>query len=347
MSRTRIDACSTRVGDISSIPAPCASVPRSLRGESSSRPARRAARASAALLVGAGSLLAGCGGAGITRPENPSFATPAKEASASLKEMAQAPRALERPLVILAGYGDPGLGPWLLEHRLRGAIQTSDAAHGRRVLHVGFAFNTSFEGCRRKVVDAVERAFPCDDPARTSEVDVIGISLGGVVARYAALAPMPPAAARATQPAATRPAKARPHDAKRLRIARLFTISSPHRGAIQADQVPALTPLHADLRTGSDFLKRLEAATASADYTLYPYVRLGDKTIGVDNAAPAGRSPYWLPNLPWEIAHGQAWCDPRILADIARRLRGEPPLAVDPPAPLPDTAHAERPARHS
>jgi hypothetical protein len=281
------------------------------------------------------SLSAGCIDIGVTKPENPSFSVKAKDASASLKEMAKSPRPLDRPLLILAGYGDPGFGPFLLEQRLKGVVQTYDGKR-HRVVHAAFLFNTSFEGCRRTVINAVERAFPSDDPNQTVEVDVIGISLGGTVARYAAALP--------ETTASTQPGGAAAAPCKRLRIARLFTISSPHRGAIQADDVWVMSSLHGDLRTTSDFMKTFDARTAEPGYPIYPYVRLGDKTVGVDNAAPTGRSPYWLPNLPWEIAHGQAWQDPRILADIARRLRGEPPLALDPPAPLPETAHAKRSA---
>jgi hypothetical protein len=314
------------------------------------RPARfsfRALRVSAvrisAIALGACAVLfsTGCIDGGITKPENPSFAIKAKDAAALLKQMSADPRPLERPLVILAGIGEPGLGPMLLERRLRGVVLVDDADGRRRTLQVSYAFHSSFEGCRRTVVDAVERAFPCDDPDQTTEVDVIGISLGGTVARYAALPP--------PQQAAGLPQRVddAPHAHKRLRIARLFTISAPHIGAIQADHTPPILPLYGELRTGSPFMTKLGESSAFAGYTIYPYVRLGDKTVGVENAAPKGQIPHWLPNLPFEIAHGQAWTDPRILADIARRLRNEPPLATDPPAPLPDLSPHGTESAHS
>jgi hypothetical protein len=295
-----------------------------------SLPSRIAAPSLAALIL----VSSGCVDIGITKPENPTFPIKAKDAAALLKEMSTDPRPLDRPLVILAGIGDPGLGPLLLEWRLDDVLQLDDAQGNRRVLRVSYAFNSSCEGCRRTVVDAVERAFPCDDPNQTTEVDVIGISLGGTVARYAAMGPPATGAPMREDDA--------PHAHKRLRIGRLFTISSPHIGAIQADHTPSFLQIYGELRTGSTFMKKLEAGTSTAGYPIYAYVRLGDKTVGAENAAPKGQNPHWLPNLPWEIAHGQAWTDPRILADITRRLRDESPLAMDPAAPLPELGGASK-----
>lgn len=267
------------------------------------------------------SALAGCGTAG---PANPSFDTDVAGARAALRRMADEPRPLDRPVVILGGFNDVGVGAWGVQRRLRQL--TGD----RRVVTVSFPFCFSFDDCRRRVIAAVDKAFPTDDPTFTTEVDVVGISMGGLVARYVA--------APAADP-----------NARRLRIARLFTVSSPHRGATMADAPLALSSLHRDMRRGSPFLRKLEqaerAAAAPADgdgaYELHPYVRLGDWIVGEANAAPAGRTPRWVPTPPLQDSHLQSSQDPRILADIARRLRGEEPLANDPPAPLPRRAAAD------
>jgi hypothetical protein len=66
-----------------------------------------------------------------------------------------------------------------------------------------------------------------------------------------------------------------------------------------------------------------------------PYVRLGDRIVGADHAAPAGRVAWWVPNPPMELAHVGASGDPRVRADVARRLRGETPLTKTPPAAVP------------
>ena len=167
------------------------------------------------------------------------------------------------------------------------------------------------------MIEAVERRYPSSDPNETREVDVVAVSMGGVVARFAAN-PLPGAAG------------------KRLRVARLFTISSPHRGAQMAALPALLGRKQLDMRQGSPFLSDLARREAEGTaYQLVPYARLGDVIVGARNAAPAGVTPLWLPSLPLEPAHLGSSNDPRIVADIARRLRGESPLATDPRQPLP------------
>lgn len=252
-----------------------------------------------------------------TSPRNPSFDVSAAQARRALREMRQSPRDLERPVLVLDGIGPP-LASWILTDRLKRLVGD------RRVVGVTFAFAGSFEDCRGRVVAAVERHFPSDDPHYTREVDVVGVSMGGVVARYAA---SPPAGARG----------------KRLRVATLFTISSPHRGAEMAALPALLGRLQVDLREGSTFLRRLdrrEAAAQAPARRVVAYARLGDQVVGEHNAAPPGHAPLWLPSLPLEPAHLTCFTDPRIVADIARRLRGEPPLAAGPPRPPPNRSHS-------
>ena len=228
---------------------------------------------------------------------------------------------------------------------------------------------------------------------------MLGLSMGGLVARHAALPR---------------------EDGRRLNVARLFTIATPHRGARLADFRLSLLPVWdqkvLSMTTASPFLARLDAAERAAwgdggadprhaaprvepldaplraedqatdhgaggddrladarlahfavagggaeeawtdapvddaaaegddgtatpaafrGYRIYPYVRLGDIVVGPENAAPAGQTPWWVHNPPLRSAHLAAAVDDRILADIARRLRGETPFAQDPPAPLP------------
>jgi pimeloyl-ACP methyl ester carboxylesterase len=253
-----------------------------------------------------GASLAGC----TTAPTNPSFDLTATDARRALREMRDAPRTLERPVVVLDGIGPP-LASWLLTERLRRAVGDD------RVVGVTFVFAGSFDECRRRVIEAVERRFPSADPDYTREVDVVAVSMGGVVARYAAA---PPPVSRG----------------KRLKIARLFTISSPHRGAEMAALPALLGRLQLDMREDSRFLRRLQRREAEGmNYELFPYARLGDRVVGERNAAPVGHTLLWLPNLPLEAAHLLCYTDPRIIADIARRLRREEPFADARPEPLP------------
>ena len=254
-------------------------------------------------------MLAGC----ATSPRNPSFDVSATDARRFLREMRESPRRLQRPVVVLDGFGPP-LASWMLTPNLKRVLGDD------RVIGVTFAFAESFDQCRRRVTDAVQRSFPSGDPDFTTEIDVVGYSMGGLVARYAAA---PPATSHG----------------RRLKIARLFTISTPHRGADLAGLPALFGRLQLDMRQDSRFLARLnrrnDAGPDSGRYELLAYTRLGDGVVGEHNSFPAGHTPLWVPNLPLEPSHLIAFTDPRIVADIARRLRGEPPLATGPPAPLP------------
>ena len=258
--------------------------------------------------------LAACALAGCAAGElvNPSFPLSVEDARDAAREMTENPKPLTRPVVVLGGFVDPGIIAGHLASWIKKA--TGDS----RIIAVSFALAGDFDACRGDLIREVEAAFPCDDPAWTTEVDVVAVSMGGLVARYATLPP-----------------GGRP-DAKRLRIARLFTLSTPHRGARMATW-PTLSRLQTEMRPDSAFMARMRVERQGARYTLYPYVRLGDTIVGEANSAPHGRVPWWLPNRTGEGAHLMAYGDPRLLAEIARRLRGEQPFTTEPPAPLPET----------
>jgi pimeloyl-ACP methyl ester carboxylesterase len=203
--------------------------------------------------------------------------------------------------VIVGGLNDPGWGPSIERQHLHGCFQDP------RILCVVIAFEPDLDDCREKLIRTVNEKFP------GQQVDVIGLSLGGLVARYAAT-----------------PIADKPH----LSVVRLFTISSPHTGAKLA-RMPTLDRKVAEMRPGSNFLTHLAEQDSTRTYQLVPYVRLGDEWVGDHHAAPAGVTPWWVDTPPLEHAHIGASVDPRILADIALRLRDEPPLTHDPPAPLP------------
>jgi hypothetical protein len=249
-------------------------------------------------------LATGCG-AGVV---NPSFPISIRQADAELARMAREPIGLKRPLVIVSGFMDPGLAAFVLRSRLRAVLDDP------QIITIIPGDCMTMECNRQRIIDGIEKAFPSDDPEVTVECDIVAYSLGGVAARYAAMPPEQPGG-------------------RRLRIHRLFTISSPHRGAAQANWLPSIHPIQAALRDGSPWLAQLNDQPAG--YPVYPYILLGDQVIGEPNAAPLGQTVWWVPCPPLNDPHAAAFNDPRILADIARRLRDEPPLAQDPPAPLP------------
>ena len=293
------------------------------------------------VIIAAAMLVAGC--AATPKGGNPSFALTVEEARADLARMAKDPRPLRRPVVILGGFADPGIGGLAVGTEIRKYLRDP------QVVCVSFFFCDSFDGCRQKVIEAVDRAFPTDDPNQTVEVDVIGLSMGGLVGRYCA-ADFTAAehrtsniehrmlSASTTTTTTTTTTMMTSGNHRRLRVHALFTCSSPHQGAVRAGAFPLLLRMQGDMIGGSDFLRQLEEAErcGGVGYELAPYVRLGDEVVGPPNAAPRGRVAWWVPNQPGQVAHIGAMTDPRILADVVRRLRGETPWTSEPPAPLPE-----------
>lgn len=262
----------------------------------------------AIVLLFAAMLGVGCAGPRV----NPSFPLSLKRAETELRRMHSDPKALPRPVVVLGGWGDLlGLPPAYLAEQLR--LATGDD----RVISIGFGGCDSFDECGQRVIQRVQEAFPTDGHDWTDEVDVVGYSMGGLVARYTA-APLPGDA----------------EPSRRLRVVRLFTISTPHRGAKIA-KFAASGSLGQDMRAGSDFLQHLDKHLPAADYPIVPYVRLGDAVVGATNAAPHDQASWWLPRQPFSRSHNDAYRDPRLIAEIARRLRHETPYTTDPAAPVP------------
>jgi hypothetical protein len=243
---------------------------------------------------------------------NPSLSITIDEAETALEEMEVYPKPLERPLVVLGGFIDPGLGSWWVGRRFSKLVSDPE-----RILGISYATCCTMEECRERTIAAVDAAFPSDDPEWTTEVDVIALSLGGVIVRDACA-----------------PVRLGSTSKRRLRAARVFTLSSPHRGASRAG-LPLLHPLQIDLRYGSELVRRLENVYRAADYELFTYVRLGDSWVGAENAAPFGETPWWLSNGLFNSAHDMGCIDLRAHADIARRLRGEAPYATSPSAAIP------------
>jgi hypothetical protein len=263
-------------------------------------------RLSIVALLYSASWLSGC--AGSAKSSNPSFPVDMDQAQALLDQMHADRKPLARPVVVIGGIYDPGVMSATVAREIRD-IATADA----NVIHITCALDGSFDRCAKRVIDAVDKAFPNYDPERTVEVDAIGFSMSGLVARYAA----------------SDESAEKMH--RRLNLKRLFTVSTPHQGAKLA-VVPTLDQRVIDMRSGSGFLDRLNAEQRS--YQLFTYARLGDMVVGEENAAPPGQVAWWLPKTG-APSHILAATDARILADIARRLRGEQPLTTEPAAPLP------------
>lgn len=252
------------------------------------------------------SILSGC-----SQAHNPSLSVSYEDAKALTASMRNHPKAAKNPILILGGWRDPGLVAWRMQRALE-AVMTRDTP----MFRLSFGLSTSFDQTREQVIALVQRQLPSSAPEWTATVDVVAFSMGGLVARYAA---------------------SRNGNSRRLRIDRLFTIATPHRGARLAFLM-FFDPLARDMRPGSDFLLGLDAALESASYQIIPYTRLSDPVVGEANVAPPNGIPLWVSARPPQTSHLFSAFDARIRADIMRRLRGEASLFVEPYAPLP-TGH--------
>ncbi len=239
---------------------------------------------------------------------DPAFSVSIDESRSALKEIRDEPLALERPLVVSGGYLDPGTATSRVMERFKKLTSTPELIIGTPYFSVA-----TMETARQRLVEKVEARFPSDDPVWTSEVDIIGISMGGLVARYAEMD--------------------NGGEHKRLRINCLFTLSTPHRGARFA-QFPWFDAKHQCMRKGSEFIQMMEQSAGEIEYELLTYVRLGDLVVGAENASPEGVPVRWIPNEVFGFSHLGVQNDPRLTLEIIRRLRGEEPAAGE-PAPLP------------
>ena len=214
---------------------------------------------------------------------------------------------LPRPVIVIGGIYDPNrsaTGPARYVRK-----QTGE----ERILAVHPGFAWSFDGAADTVIEAVERYFPSDDPDETVEVDVIGVSMGGLVARHAA-------------------APGQNGARKRLNIRRLYTVAAPHTGAVMADMFGFMsTPQQ--MRSGGPFMRSLaqrEQATTEDDYEIVAYSRGRDQVIGAGIDLPPhlhGTEIHFDPRW-YAPGHMGVHRDKRILADIVARLRDlSPPEA--------------------
>lgn len=244
------------------------------------------------------------GFAGCTTMVNPDFPTSDRAADAAWTRMKAEPRGLDRPLLVLDGWRQPDFSSWALAQTLRSLT----GADKNSVLSASYMNRSDLNVIATDVIGRVEKKWPSDDPEWTTEVDVVGFSMGGIVARTAAME------------------RAGAAPGKRLRIHRLYTLATPHRGAKLAQKI-ALDQAARDMRPGTDFLKRLDAALPDAGYELVCYAHTNDVIVGARNTAPPGREPIWVQGT-LIFSHLTTRLDRRILADIALRLRDEPPLAL-------------------
>lgn len=243
---------------------------------------------------------------------NPAFDVSFDAAAADERRMRAEPRPLARPVVVVGGYRAWTVAAASLASRLC-AMTCRDPG---MFAAMSYPWSSDFTRIAARLVRLVAARWPGGDEARTREVDVVGVSMGGLVARAAAAG-----VGRGGCDTAGR----------RLHIVRLFTLGTPHRGARLAELARPDAAAR-DMRAGSAFLARLDAARSTsgnvAGYELACYTRLRDSWVGATRTSPAGHPTHWVSG--WRVlSHVTVSMDTRIIADIARRLRGEAPLTQD------------------
>lgn len=241
------------------------------------------------------------------------------------------PSLLTRPIVLLGGYHAPALQITSLRSRLMRLIGLPKSSF----VIASFFAGTEMDRIIDSAAEQVERGIAewrerheqkqkhehehehehakatsgwSFDGSALRGVDVVGISMGGLVARALAVAPF------GTQQ-------------RRLVIhpRRIFTLGTPHRGARRAS---AISPDDAarSMRTGSAFLQHLDAALPTAPYELICLAKLRDRIVGATNTAPTGHGVIWSPgNLLF--SHMCLSQDRRLLVELAAKLRGDSGLA--------------------
>lgn len=250
---------------------------------------------------------------------NPAIAVSSQTLRSERERMRADPVKLERPVLILSGYrAMPSIANRLC-YRIKGMTSQNEDDF----LTISYTFGDDLHELAQRALREVQERWPSDDPDETIEVDVLAISMGGLVARHAALPPdqRPPT----TQPpeADAAPAEA----SRRLKIHRLFTFGSPHRGAILAKSI-AIDPAARAMKPSSDYIRQLNSTWQSVDYELIPYAHLHDGWVGATHSAPPGMNPFWDRGRLL-LSHFSVSGNPLFLVDTARRLRGEDALLTE------------------
>lgn len=251
---------------------------------------------------------------------NPAITVDAAALAADRARMEASPVSLTRPVVVLNGYhGWSGLA-----YSVRDRLATLTSGRVSDFVVVSYVGLGDVPRITRRVLDVVGARLGVDRGATaTPEVDVVGISMGGVLARWCAMS------ADARHDVATRDAEMARGDVSgpRLAVSRAFTFASPHRGAIMATRITPDAAARA-LRPGSAWLSGIDARSRDVSPHITPYALLKDGIVGATRTAPTGQHPIWMRG-PVVFAHFAAARWDVFLIDAARRLRDETPLLSD------------------
>lgn len=238
---------------------------------------------------------------------NPAFSLSKSELRAELARLAGNPVPLARPVIVLSGWRSPAMVSRAIVDRL---CHLTSQRHND-FLPFWYPLKGDIEAVATHVREALAKRLTRLGGSPPGEIDIVAHSMGGLVARLIAA-----------------------DENHTPRIARLFTLGTPHRGARLASGI-TIDAAGRAMRPGSAFLASLDERLTHARFELFPYAHLRDRWVGARHSAPPERTPIWTGGTRF-FSHFSVTEDRLILADIARRLRGEPALA-HPDQPEPPT----------
>ncbi|HEX8875260.1 MAG TPA: hypothetical protein VF777_00815 [Phycisphaerales bacterium] len=280
--------------------------------------ARDARRLSPLRRLGRGIRFAGCTlGAAVTwpvcrfvrgpqqAPEDSAVerATRARDALGRIRAARLAARGrLDRPVLILSGYRAPGVMGGNMARRVAWLLGAPiDDFRMISYPHMG-----DLDRVAHTVDRILRREFPTDQ-----EFDVVGISMGGLIARMLAADDY-----------------ARERGLQRLRMKNLFTMATPHLGAKIAAHIH-VDKAATEMQIGSPRLAWLNALPR--DYALHCYAILNDITVGAKQTSVHGEHPMWVRGTPL-FSHSLITEHPLVVLDVAARIAGvEGVLEKSPP----------------
>lgn len=230
---------------------------------------------------------------------NPSFPLTFAQARDERVRMVASPKALARPVLVLAGWRAFPSMPM----KLAGSLATLTGAEASMFIPVAYPAAGSIDAAAGVVVEHAGRAIT-GGAVEAQELDIVAVSMGGLVARYLASGLW---------------------QGQRLKLKKVMTLSTPHRGARLA-RVFKVDEAARAMEPGSAFLRALDQELPSRGYELRCYTRLRDWWVGAPNCAPPGMEPMWLPTPVLTLGHLFVSLDARLIVEVARVLRGEEPM---------------------
>ena len=239
------------------------------------------------------------GGCTYTTGPSKEYPLESEQIKAAVERMEADPKGVDRPVVVIDGWTMIGGGPTIRNQmiRLTGGTEEEIINHSYLLIFSTLESNAS------KIIDIVEERWPSDDPEWTTEVDVIGYSMGGVIGRVAAMPPRDEKKQR-----------------KRLKVKSLYTISAPHNGVgwwlgwIFIDEMSFKTSLYA-----GGYRQWLDEGISDCGYDLICYGQGNDWICGW-NTAPKGWNPVRSTGTIL-FSHTTSYGNFRALADIAARRK--------------------------